>query len=176
MIVRDTGVKGAYVIEPEVFADQRGFFARLYNARELAERGLDMAVAECSVAFNRSRGTLRGLHYQTAPREQAKLVRCTRGSVYDVAVDLRPGSPTHLRWTHVELDAENRFVLYVPAGCAHGYLTLDDETELLYWISRPYAPEAEAGIRGNDPRFGIRWPAEPSVMSPRDASFPDFTG
>jgi dTDP-4-dehydrorhamnose 3,5-epimerase len=174
MKLRETAVAGAYVVEPERANDERGFFARTFSAAAFSERGLEAAVAECSIAYNHLRGTLRGLHYQVAPHEEAKLVRCTRGSVYDVAVDLRSASPTYLGWAAVELSADDRLAFYVPPGCAHGYLTLIDETELQYQISEPQMPEAAAGVRWNDPGLGIEWPDTPQVISARDASYPDF--
>lgn len=174
MNVHETELAGVHVIEPERIEDERGFFARVFDARELADGGLDGAVAETSIGFNRSRLTLRGLHYQVAPHEETKLVRCTRGSVYDVAVDLRPESPTRFRWVAVELTAENRLALYLPAGCAHGYLTLEDDTEVAYQISKPYVPDAATGVRWDDPLLGIDWPAHPAVISTRDAAFPDI--
>lgn len=174
MIMHETAVAGAFVIEPELAEDERGWFARVFAAAEFGANGLETAVAETSIAYNRSRLTLRGLHYQTAPHEETKLVRCTHGSAYDVIADLRPESPTSRRWHGVELSRENHLALYVPAGCAHGYLTLEDDTELLYQISRPYMPDAATGVRWNDPLFGIRWPETPQVISPRDASYPDY--
>jgi dTDP-4-dehydrorhamnose 3,5-epimerase len=167
----ETAVAGAYVVEPERFDDERGFFARTFSAAEFTERGLEPAVAECSIAYNSARSTLRGMHYQAAPHEEAKLVRCTRGSVYDVAVDLRADSPTYLRWAAVELSAENRLGFYVPPRCAHGYLTLTDDSELHYQISARYSPQSAAGVRWDDPKLGIEWPAAPEVISPRDASY-----
>jgi dTDP-4-dehydrorhamnose 3,5-epimerase len=175
MIVRETAVAGAFVLEPERLADERGFFARTFSAAEFGALGLDPAVAERSVAYNAVRGTLRGLHYQAPPHQETKLVRCVRGAAYDVAVDLRPGSPTHLRWAAAELTGENGLGFYIPAGCAHGYLTLSDETELDYQISVPHAPAAASGVRWDDPVFGIAWPGVPEVISPRDASYPDYT-
>jgi dTDP-4-dehydrorhamnose 3,5-epimerase len=174
MTFREKEVAGAYVVEPERHADERGFFAPTFSAEEFAAYGLDARVAESSVAYNDVALTLRGLHYQLAPYEETKLVRCTRGSVYDVAVDLRPDSPTYLRWAGVQLSAENRNSFYVPAGCAHGYLTLEAETELSYLISQRYVVEAGAGVRWDDPAIGIEWPAEPEVISARDASYPDL--
>jgi dTDP-4-dehydrorhamnose 3,5-epimerase len=170
----ETAVAGAYVVEPEHAEDERGFFARTFSVAEFAERGLEVAVAECSVAYNRVRGTLRGLHYQLAPHEEAKLVRCTHGSAYDVAVDLRAASPTHLRWAAVEVSAENRLAFYIPPGCAHGYLTLTDGAELHYQISKRHVPAAAAGLRWDDPAVGISWPHAPEVISTRDASYPDL--
>lgn len=168
----ETALPDVYVVEPEPVEDERGFFARVFSADEFEERGLVPAVAECSISYNHARWTLRGLHYQHAPHEEAKLVRCIRGAVHDVALDLRPDSPAHLRWTAVELSADNRRALYVPPGCAHGYLTLEDGCELLYQISQRYEPASAAGVRWDDPLVGIEWPAEPAVISRRDASFP----
>ena len=174
MTLHEANLPGAYVLEPELIEDERGFFARIFSADELAERGLEPAVTECSIAFNRVRWTLRGLHYQTPPHEETKIVRCTRGAVYDVIVDLRADSPAYGNWDAVELTAENRLALYIPAGCAHGYLTLEDEAELLYLISPGHMPEAAGGIRWNDPLLGIEWPALPRVISARDEAFPDL--
>jgi dTDP-4-dehydrorhamnose 3,5-epimerase len=174
VIFRETAVAGALVVEPERATDERGFFARTFDAQAFAEHGLDVAVAECSIAFNDARGTLRGLHYQRAPHEETKLVRCTRGAVYDVAVDLRPGSPTFRLWAGVELSAENRLVFYIPKGCAHGYLTLTDGAELAYQISQRHVPQAAAGVRWDDPAIGISWPDAPTVISERDAGYADL--
>jgi dTDP-4-dehydrorhamnose 3,5-epimerase len=174
MIFEETGIGGVWLIGPERHEDERGFFARTWDDAELTSRGLNARVVQCSISFNRRRGTLRGMHYQAPPHEETKIVRCTRGAVYDVAVDLRPSSPTFLSWTAVELSADNRRALYVPSGCAHGYLTLEPSSELHYLISQAYAPEAARGVRWDDPRFGIGWPATPAVISERDASYPDF--
>jgi len=174
VILHETTLAGVHVVEPELLEDERGFFARMFDTAQFAELGLDCAVAETSVGFNRRRWTLRGLHFQRAPHEEAKLVRCTRGAAYDVVVDLRRASATHLRWEAFELTAENRLAVYMPGGCAHGYLTLVDETEVMYQISQPYHPDAAAGVRWNDPLLEIDWPGEPRVISPRDGSFPDL--
>jgi dTDP-4-dehydrorhamnose 3,5-epimerase len=174
MRLRSTSVEGAFVIEPEPNEDERGLFARTFDAAVFSQHGLEANVAECSVAFNQARGTLRGLHYQRPPHEETKLVRCTRGAAFDVAVDLRGDSPSYLRWAGVELTAENRRAFYIPRGCAHGYVTLTDGCELEYQISTPHTPEAAAGVRWNDPALGIEWPVEPLVMSDRDASYPDL--
>ncbi len=174
MILHETSLEGVYVVEPERAADDRGFFARTYSSSQFAEWGLELAITECSIAYNRARWTIRGLHYQKPPHEEAKIVRCTNGAVYDVAVDLRPNSRTYLRWEAIELTAENRIALYVPPGCAHGYQTLREDSELHYAISTAYAPEAGAGVRWNDPLLGIDWPASPSVISPRDKAYPDL--
>lgn len=176
MIFRDTALPGAYVIEPERHEDERGFFARTWCRREFAARGLNTQVVQCNVSFNRRKGTLRGLHYQVAPHEEAKLVRCTRGAVYDVIVDLRPRSPAFLRWIAVRLGAEDGRMVYVPEGCAHGFQTLEDDTEVFYQMSEFYAPECARGVRWDDPAFGIEWPAVAErVLSARDRTFPDFT-
>lgn len=176
MIFRETGIAGVVVIEPERLADDRGFFARTWCAEEFAARGLDPSSAQCSVSFNRRRHTIRGMHYQLAPHEESKLVRCTRGAIHDVALDLRPSSPTFCRSVGVELSMDNRLALFVPPGCAHGFLTLDDDVEVLYQISPRFEPSASAGVRWDDPRFGIEWPASPVVISERDATYPDFDG
>jgi dTDP-4-dehydrorhamnose 3,5-epimerase len=174
MIFRSTSIGGAWVIEPGRLEDERGFFARTWDPEVFAERGLNPELAQCSISYNRARGTLRGLHYQAAPYEEAKLVRCTAGEIFDVAVDLRPDSPTFRDWFGVELSAENRLALFVPEGCAHGFLTLDDDSEVHYQISQSYTPEAARGVRWNDPGFGIVWPGEIIVINERDRSYPDF--
>lgn len=164
----------AWLIEPQRMEDARGFFARTWCRREFETRGLETAVAQCGVAFNTHRGTLRGMHYQAAPHEEMKLVRCTMGAVHDVILDLRPDSPTYLRHQGFELSARNRRTLYVPRGFAHGYVTLRDETEVSYQMSAFYEPSAGRGVRWNDPAFGIQWPAEVRVINERDANYPDF--
>jgi dTDP-4-dehydrorhamnose 3,5-epimerase len=176
MIFNETKLAGAFEIELERHADARGFFARTWCARELAEHGLRTTLAQCSISLNTHRGTLRGMHWQTAPHEEAKLVRCTSGSIWDVIVDLRPDSPTYLEHVGVELTAERRNMLYVPEGFAHGFLTLEPTTEVFYQMSELYAPEAAGGARYDDPAFGIVWPAAVAVIAERDAAYPDFTG
>jgi dTDP-4-dehydrorhamnose 3,5-epimerase len=168
----ESPLAGAYTIEMDRLEDERGFFARSYCAAEFAARGLSAAMPQSSVSFNERRGTLRGLHYQAEPHAEDKLVRCTAGSIYDVIVDLRPDSPTPRRWFGVELSAANHRSLFVPKGLAHGFMTLRDDTEVLYMISAPYAPGFERGVRWNDPAIGIAWPAAPSVVSARDAAYP----
>ncbi len=172
MYFEETRIPGVVLVRPERFEDARGHFARTWDGEVFARHGLNPAVAQCSVSFNRKRGTLRGMHYQAAPHEEAKLVRCTRGAVFDVAVDLRPDSPTRHRWVGAELTAENGVALYVPEGCAHGFLTLADDTEVFYMISAPYVPEAGRGVRYDDPAFGIEWPAPVHVIHDRDAGYP----
>jgi dTDP-4-dehydrorhamnose 3,5-epimerase len=170
-----TPVAGAFVIEPEPHGDERGFFARLWCQREFAEHGLDVAFVQCNTSYSRDRGTLRGLHYQTAPHGEVKLVRCTAGVVYDVIVDLRPASATFLQWFGVELSAWNHKMMYVPEGCAHGYLTLDDESEVSYPVTQFYCAEAERGVRWNDGRFNIVWPAPGvRIVSSKDQAWPDY--
>jgi dTDP-4-dehydrorhamnose 3,5-epimerase len=170
----ETPVVGALLVEPDLIQDERGFFARTFSSEEFAERGLDARVDQCSISFNTRAGTLRGLHYQEAPHGEAKLVRCTRGAIYDVALDLRPDSPTYLRWAAAELSADNGRALFIPEGCAHGFQSLLDATEVLYQISTPYVPSAARGVRWDDPAFGIEWPpAERRLISERDRSWPD---
>jgi len=174
MIFVETGLKGAFVVEVEKLDDERGFFGRSWCKREFAEHGLNPNLSQCSVSFSRRRGTLRGLHYQIAPHEEAKLVRCTAGAIYDVIVDLRRGSPTFGKWFAVELTAENHRMLYVPEGMAHGLQTLEDNTEVFYQISEFYEPASARGVRWNDPAFGIEWPPADRIISARDASYADF--
>ena len=171
MIFERTALVGVVVVRPEPLADDRGMFARTYCSREFAAAGLDPTVAQANVSFNRAAGTLRGLHFQRPPAAEAKLVRCTRGRVFDVAVDLRPGSPTYLRHVGMVLDADARVALYVPEGCAHGYLTLEDASEVAYMVSEFYTPGAEGGLRWDDPTLGIPWPAPVRVISPKDAAW-----
>jgi dTDP-4-dehydrorhamnose 3,5-epimerase len=177
MIFTPASVDGAYVIDVEPREDERGFFARVWCEREFAEHGLTTRLVQWNLAFSHRRGTLRGLHFQSPPHAEAKLVRCTRGAIYDVIVDLRPASPTFTQWLGVELTADNRRMLYVPEGCAHGYQTLVDNTETLYPVTEFYTPEAEAGVRWDDPAFGIEWPdAKGALLSEKDRSWPDYAG
>jgi dTDP-4-dehydrorhamnose 3,5-epimerase len=174
MIFTPTAAPGALIIEPERRDDERGFFARAFCAAEFAAHGLDPRVAQCNISFNRRRGTVRGLHWQRPPRGEAKLVRCTAGALYDVIVDLRPASPTFRRHVAVELSACSRTMLYVPEGFAHGFQTLEDDTEVFYQMSEAFAPDAMAGARWNDPAFDVEWPLPVSVISERDRTYPDF--
>ena len=174
MIFRPTDLDGVVLVEPEMIEDARGAFARTFSRQEFVARGLDPEISECSVSTNNGVGTLRGLHFQRAPHLEAKLVRCARGRIWDVAVDLRIASPTYLGWIGVELDSRRRTSVFLPKGVAHGFLTLEPDTEVLYQISTPYDPGAAAGVRWDDDAFGIRWPSEPAIMSERDAAFPDF--
>jgi dTDP-4-dehydrorhamnose 3,5-epimerase len=175
MIFHKTKISGAFLIEPERAIDARGFFARTWCRQEFAERGLDANLLQCSLSFNRSRGTLRGMHFQKPPDEETRLVRCTSGAIYDVIVDLRPESTTFTHWQSFELTSENRHELHIPAGVAHGFLTLCDDCEVLYQISAVYTPVAASGVRWDDPAFGIEWPDVPLVISERDASFDLFS-
>jgi dTDP-4-dehydrorhamnose 3,5-epimerase len=163
-----------FIIAPELRADERGWFARTWCQQEAAAHGLSPTWVQHNLSFNRTCGTVRGLHYQTAPAAESKLVRCTRGALYDVVLDVRPASPTYRRWVAVELTADNRLLLYVPEGCAHGFQTLADNTEVAYHMSAVYTPGCARGVRWNDPAFGIRWPLPVTVMADRDAQYPDF--
>ncbi|RKY07690.1 MAG: dTDP-4-dehydrorhamnose 3,5-epimerase [Planctomycetota bacterium] len=171
MIFTETPLKGAYIIEPERIEDKRGFFARAWCAREFAERGLNPNLAQCNISFNKKKGTLRGMHYQAPPHEEAKMLRCTKGSLYDVIVDLRKDSPTFKQWFSVDLTAENRKQLYIPEGFAHGFQTLEDETEIFYQMSEFYHPENARGVRYDDPAFGIEWRPGDMIVSNNDRSF-----
>jgi dTDP-4-dehydrorhamnose 3,5-epimerase len=170
----ETALKGAFIIEPERIEDERGFFARTFCRREFEARGLNPDLVQCSISFNHQRATLRGMHYQSAPHAEAKLVRCTRGAIYDVIIDLRPQSPTFRRWVAVDISAENHLMVYVPEGFAHGFQTLQDETEVSYYISEFYSPECARGVRWNDPAFAIGWPIADPVISARDQTHPEF--
>jgi dTDP-4-dehydrorhamnose 3,5-epimerase len=165
-------IAGAYLVEPEKLADERGFFARTFCRREFAEHGLNARIAQCSISFNEKKYTLRGIHYQAAPHEETQLVRCTRGAIFGVLLDLRPKSLTFRDWIAVDLTAENRRMVYIPEGIAYGFQTLVDETEIFFQMSEFYEPESARGVRWNDPAFGIVWPRHPSFISERDASFP----
>ena len=171
MIFTETKLKGVYVIAPELIEDERGFFARLWTPEEFEERGLNPRLVQANISYNHKKGTLRGMHFQVKPHEEAKLVRCTRGSLYDVALDIRPDSPTYLQWEAVELTEENRLMFYVPEGFAHGYQTLEDDTEVFYQMSELYHPESARGLRWDDPKLGIKWPLPVSIISQRDTQF-----
>lgn len=170
----ETPLAGVWIVEPTRLADERGHFARTFCAQSFAAHGLNPVVEQCSVSWNARAGTLRGLHYQADPAAEDKLVRVTRGAVHDVALDLRAGSATFGQWFGIDLDADGGRALYLPQGCAHGFLTLCDGTELSYQISVPYRPELARGVRWDDPAFGIRWPRQPVVISERDRQYPDY--
>jgi dTDP-4-dehydrorhamnose 3,5-epimerase len=202
MIFTETELKGAYIIELEKLVDERGFFARSWCQREFESHGLNPRLVQCNISFNLKKGTLRGMHYQAAPYEEAKLVRCVRGSIYDVIIDIRPDSATYCHWIGVELAAPysqppaqrsqltahgsppaahclqltaySYMMLYIPEGFAHGFLTLEDNTEVFYQMSEFFDPDHARGFRWNDPAFGIDWPSDVQVISDRDRSYPDF--
>jgi dTDP-4-dehydrorhamnose 3,5-epimerase len=174
MTYHETGLKGVFEVHLEPRPDERGFFARSWCQEEFASRGLNPKLVQSSVSVNTRKGTLRGMHYQTAPYAEAKLVRCTQGAIHDVVVDLRRDSPTFKKWIAAALTAQNRHALYVPEGCGHGFLTLEDETEVLYQISEVYHAESARGVRWDDPAFQIAWPAEVTVISERDRTYPNF--
>jgi dTDP-4-dehydrorhamnose 3,5-epimerase len=171
-----TAIDGAWLVEPVWRRDERGEFARTFCAEEFRRHGLEPRLVQASLSRTRRRGTLRGMHYQDDPHAETKLVRCARGAVHDVVVDLRPASPTFRRHLAVRLDAESGLQLYVPAGCAHGFLTLEDDAEIAYAMSVPFHPESARGVRWNDPAFGIAWPFEPVLIAERDRTWPDFPG
>ena len=175
MIFKETKLQGAYIIQVEPFEDERGSFARTFCREEFEKRGLNSAVAQSNVSQNRRKGTVRGMHYQIAPHAEAKLVTCIAGSIYDVIIDLRPGSITSCQWIAVELSARHpRYLLYIPEGFAHGFQTLEDDTEVFYQMSHVYVPQAARGVRWDDPAFAIRWPDGPRTISERDQHYPDF--
>ncbi len=171
-----TPLPGAWVIELEELGDERGWFARTFDAEEFESRGLNPAVVQCNASFNARRGTLRGMHYQGEPHGESKVVRCVRGAIFDVAVDLRPDSPTYRGWHGVELSSETRRAFYIPAGLAHGFQTLTDDAEVLYQMGHRYVPEAARGVRWDDPAFAIDWPAVDSerIISEKDRAYPDY--
>ncbi|MBI5801717.1 MAG: dTDP-4-dehydrorhamnose 3,5-epimerase [Verrucomicrobia bacterium] len=172
-----TKLAGVWLVDQERRGDERGWFARTWCAEEFIKHGLNPKLSQCSASFNQRRGTLRGMHYQVAPLEEAKLVRCVRGAVFDVALDLRPASPTFRQWASADLTPDNGRALYVPEGCAHGFQTLADDTEILYQISAPWQSASARGVRWNDPAFGIAWPlAGEALLNDRDRDLPDFPG
>ena len=171
----ETKLKGSFIIDPERLEDERGFFARSWCQQEAKQYGLEPRWLQCNISYNKSKGTMRGMHYQAAPFEEAKLVRCTMGAICDVIIDLRPESVTFKKWTAVELSSENRRMFYIPEGFAHGFLTLQDNTEIFYQMSEFYAPAQARGLRWNDPAFGILWPTDITVISDQDQNYPNFT-
>jgi dTDP-4-dehydrorhamnose 3,5-epimerase len=176
MKFHETPLPGVWVLEPERFGDERGWFARTFDREQFQARGMNPDVAQCNASFNARRDTLRGMHYQADPHGESKLVRCVHGAIFDVAIDLRPASPTYCAWHGVELSAENGLAFYIPAGLAHGFQTLADDCEVLYQMGHSYVPDAARGVRYDDPFFGIAWPAceGERIVSKRDASYPDF--
>lgn len=174
MFFRETNLKGAFIIQPEERGDSRGFFARTWCQKEFKEQGLNWQIVQCNISFSKKKGTLRGMHYQAKPFEEAKLVRCTRGAIYDVMIDLRPDSPTFKQHVAVKLTANNHKMVYVPEGFAHGFQTLEDNTEVFYQMSCEYAPEYSRGVRWNDPAFSIEWPVKNPIILDRDNSYRDW--
>jgi dTDP-4-dehydrorhamnose 3,5-epimerase len=174
VIFRETPLDGLFVVEPDQSADDRGYFARTWCREAFADKGLDTDLAQCSTSFNRRRGTLRGLHFQAPPHEETKLVRCTRGRIFDVALDMRAGSATHGKWWAAELTADNGHMMFIPAGFAHGFQTLEDASEVFYQISAAYVPGAARGVRWDDPALAIEWPLPDPILSDRDARNPPF--
>ena len=175
MIFTETKLKGAYIIEVRKFEDNRGFFGRTFCQKEFQDHGLNPNVSQANVSYNKKKGTLRGMHYQIKPYEEVKLVRCTRGAIFDVIIDMRPDSATCKQWIGVELRENSYTMLYVPEAFAHGFQTLEDDTEVIYQVSQFYTPGSERGIRYNDPAFRINWPVEVQVISDKDSSWPDYS-
>lgn len=174
MIFAETRLAGAFIIVPELKEDERGFFARTFCQNEFLAHGLETRVVQCNTSFSRRGGTLRGMHYQVPPKAETKLVRCIKGAIYDVIIDLRPDSATYCEWAAVELSQDNRKMIYVPRGFAHGFQALEDDTEITYQVSEFYSPEHERGIRWDDPAFKIKWPVENKIISKKDMNYPLF--
>ena len=174
MIFRETKLEGVLEVQVELQADARGFFGRTWCQKEFEDNGLDPTLVQCSISFNARKGTLRGIHYQAEPYAETKLVRCTKGAIYDVVVDLRLDSPTFKKWIAAVLTDSNHHMLYVPEGCGHAFLTLQDDTEVFYQMSQFYNPESARGVRWDDPAFGIVWPEKVEVISERDRTYPSF--
>jgi dTDP-4-dehydrorhamnose 3,5-epimerase len=174
MVFCESTISGVFAIQPDFRNDERGFFARTWCQREFEAHGLNARLVQCSISFNTRKGTLRGMHFQAGAHAEAKLIRCTRGSIYDVALDLRSDSPTFKKWFALVLTADDRNMVYIPEGCAHGFLTLEDATEVFYQMSEFYDPASGRGFRWNDPAFGISWPEKVEVISERDRTYPDF--
>jgi dTDP-4-dehydrorhamnose 3,5-epimerase len=179
IIFEETKLKGAFLIKPEMFEDKRGFLARSFSLKEFASHGLNPSIAECNISFSNNAHTIRGMHFQKGESAQAKLVRCTKGKIFDVIIDLRPESPTFKQWIGEKLTADNRHMLYVPEGFAHGFQTLEEKTEVFYQISKAFDRDSEGGVRWNDPVFGIEWQPTNGInvtINERDRNFPDFNG
>jgi len=174
MKFHETSLSGVYLIEPELLEDERGFFARSFCTQEFEKNRLISEWVQCNISFNKKKGTLRGMHYQISPYEEGKLVRCTMGSIFDVIIDLRPNSQTYKQHTAFELTASNRLTLFIPPGLAHGFQTLENNTEVFYHMSKSYHPASARGIRWNDPSFSINWPLEEKIISPKDQIYPDL--
>ena len=175
MIFTETKLAGAYLIQPEIKTDERGFFARVWCQNEFQEKGLDSNLVQCNISYNKIKGTVRGMHYQIAPYQEVKLVQCTQGAIYDIIIDIRPDSPTFKQWVGVELTASNRYILYIPKDFAHGFQTLTDNTEVFYQMSQFYQPEAARGIRWDDPSFDMNWLVPITLISEKDKHYPEFS-
>lgn len=175
MIFTETKLSGVFIIEPERLEDDRGFFARVFDEKVFRQKGIEFNLVESSVSFNKKKGTLRGMHYQARPHAESKIVRCTMGKIYDVVIDLRPKSKTFKKWFAIELTAENRRMLFIPKGLAHGFMTLEDNCEIEYQMDQAYVPESSTGIKYDDKEFGVVWPMEPEVISPKDLAWKPFT-
>ena len=174
MIISKCNLPGEYILEPEKVEDERGFFANSWHEKEIKKNGLEPKLRECNISFNKKKGTIRGLHYQVSPYQQIKLIRCTRGRIFDVALDLRPISPTFLKWSSIELSSENYKMHLIPEGCAHGFQTLEDNSELFYQMTQFYMPKYTNGVKWNDKSFEISWPLEPTIISKKDSLWPSF--
>ena len=174
MLFAETKLKGAFIIDVDLREDERGFFARSWCKNEFIEHGLNPHLVQCNISFNKKRGTLRGMHFQITPFEEVKLVRCTLGAIYDVIIDLRPDSPTYCQWLSVELTQENHRAVFIPAGFAHGFQTLQDNSEVFYQMSEFYHPECSRGVRWNDIAFGVDWPIDKPIISDRDKEYLDY--
>jgi dTDP-4-dehydrorhamnose 3,5-epimerase len=174
MIVTETDIERLKINDIEPHRDNRGFFARAFCKEEFAKNNLESEIIQCNLSHNIQKGTLRGMHYQIPPHEEIKMVRCTKGTIFDVAVDLRENSPTYLKWRGFEIRADNYSMLYIPRGCAHGYQTLEDDTTVFYMVTEPFHPESERGIRWNDPTITIKWPLPVSFISDKDNNYSDF--
>lgn len=174
MKFQETKLAGAYIVNLNLLQDDRGFFSRMFCREEFQQHGLVPDVMQGNMSWNKTRGTLRGMHYQHDPYQETKFIRCTRGAIYDVIIDLRKDSTTYQEWIGVELTADNRTALFVPKDFAHGFITLEDNTEVFYLVSQSYQPGSEGGIRWDDPRFNIEWPLTPTCISPKDAAWPDY--
>jgi len=174
MIFKETSLKGAYIIEIEPLEDERGFFARSFCQKEFEEHSLNFSIVQCNLSYNKKKGTLRGMHYQVAPYEEAKLVSCVRGAIYDVIIDLRQDSNSYCQWLAVELNEKKFNMIYIPEGFAHGFQTLKDDTEVFYQMSEFYHPECARGVRWNDPAFGVKWPLHNPIISEKDKGYLDF--
>lgn len=174
MKITKTEIEGVDLIDIEKHEDDRGFFARTFCTEELSQNGHEFEINQANLSFNNKAGTLRGMHYQRAPVGDPKIIRCISGRIFDVVIDLREGSPTYCKWTSAELSAQNRKSFIVPKGCAHGFLTLEPDSEVLYLMGAPFVPDLAAGVRWNDPAFSIKWPSRPTIINDRDATYPDF--